>query len=62
MSGKELADRLTARHPETRVLFISGYPDDVIARRGVLDAGIALLQKPFSSAELARRMRQLLDA
>lgn len=61
MGGKELADSLTVRHPETKVLFISGYPDDAIARHGVLEAGIALLQKPFSSAELARRIRQLLD-
>lgn len=61
MGGKELADSLTVRHPETKVLFISGYPDDAIARHGVLEAGIVLLQKPFSSAELARRIRQLLD-
>ncbi len=61
MSGKELADRMALTHPSTRVLFISGYPDETIARHGVLGAGITLLQKPFSSAELATAIRRVLD-
>lgn len=61
MSGKELADKMALTHPSTRVLFISGYPDETIARHGVLGAGITLLQKPFSSAELATAVRRVLD-
>ncbi|MCJ8500143.1 LytS/YhcK type 5TM receptor domain-containing protein [Desulfatitalea alkaliphila] len=61
LDGKALQDRLTALRPEIRTLFMSGYTADVIARRGVLDADIDYLQKPFSVAILAAKVRSVLD-
>jgi signal transduction histidine kinase len=62
MSGRELWDRLRALRPDSRVLFMSGYTDDAIARHGVLEPGIAFLQKPFTPFSLAQKVRELLDA
>jgi two-component system cell cycle sensor histidine kinase/response regulator CckA len=61
MSGRELADQITAQCPQVKCLFMSGYPADFIANRGVLDAGINFLQKPFSLDTLATRVRAALD-
>jgi PAS domain S-box-containing protein len=61
MGGKELADRLKTLRPSVKVLFISGFPDEAIARHGVLTPGIAFLQKPFSPAALAQKVREVLD-
>jgi len=60
-SGPELAERLAARHPEMRVLYMSGYTDDAIVHRGVIAPGIELLEKPFTPATLTRRVRDVLD-
>ena len=62
MSGRVLWDRLRALHPGPRVLFMSGYTDDAIARHGVLEPGIAFLQKPFTPFGLAQKVRDVLDA
>jgi two-component system cell cycle sensor histidine kinase/response regulator CckA len=62
MSGRALVDALRARRPGLRALFVSGYPQEVIARRGVLDSGIEFLAKPFTPATLVVRVRALLDA
>ena len=62
MGGGELAQRLSAECPEIRVLFISGYPDDAVVRHGVVEHGSALLQKPFALSDLARKVREVLDA
>ena len=62
MSGPEVAERLRAHRPDCRVLYISGYPQDALARHGVLAPGIELLQKPFVPDDLARRVRVVLDA
>ncbi len=62
LSGRQLADELMKRRPATRVLYTSGYTDDAVVRHGVLEAGIAYLQKPFTSASLARKVRETLDA
>jgi two-component system cell cycle sensor histidine kinase/response regulator CckA len=62
MGGRELAQRLLAQRPDTRVLFLSGYTDDAIAQHGVLEAGAAFLQKPFATADLARKVRDVLSA
>ncbi|MEX2182619.1 MAG: response regulator [Gemmatimonadaceae bacterium] len=62
MSGRELADRLRAGQPGLRVLFNSGYTDDAIVRHGVLEAGVAFLQKPFTPVVLLTKVRAVLDA
>jgi PAS domain S-box-containing protein len=61
LSGRETADRLRELQPGLTVLYMSGYTDDAVVRRGVLSAGTAFVQKPFSSDELARKVRSLLD-
>ena len=61
MGGKELASRMKARFPGIRVLYISGYTDHSIVHRGILDEGVAFLQKPFSMESLARKVRAILD-
>jgi CheY-like chemotaxis protein len=62
MSGRELADRLAAQRPGLRTLFVSGYGHSALVHRGALGPGMAYLAKPFSTEELARKVRQLLDA
>ncbi len=62
MSGKELSDHVLARNPKAKVLFISGYTDDLIAHHGILDEGMNLLQKPFTHIEIATKIRQILNA
>ena len=61
MSGKELAGRLLAQRPDTRLLYMSGYDDDVIAERGALAAGVSYLAKPFTRQGLLQKIRQVLD-
>jgi two-component system cell cycle sensor histidine kinase/response regulator CckA len=61
MSGRELAARLRDRHPETRVLYMSGYTDDAVVRHGLLDASMSFLQKPFTPGVLVRKVREALD-
>ena len=62
LNGRELAERLAAERPRLRVLFMSGYTDDDVIRRGLLDPGAPFLQKPFMAADLARKVREVLDA
>jgi FixJ family two-component response regulator len=62
MSGRELAERLCAAEPGIRVLFMSGYTDDAVIRRGLLEPTMAFLGKPFTVEELARVVRRTLDA
>jgi CheY-like chemotaxis protein len=61
MSGRELAGRVSARRPEIRVLYMSGYTDNVISSGGMLERGLAFLQKPFSPATLVRKLREVLN-
>jgi two-component system, cell cycle sensor histidine kinase and response regulator CckA len=61
LSGRELARRITARHPKMRVLYMSGYTHNVIAGSGTLETGIAFLQKPFTPAGLVEKVRDVLD-
>jgi response regulator RpfG family c-di-GMP phosphodiesterase len=62
MSGKALAEQLTQIRPNLKTIFISGYPDETIAHHGILDSGIVFLQKPFTSKDLACKVRAILDA
>jgi PAS domain S-box-containing protein len=62
MGGRELAAALLARRPGLRLLYISGYTDDEVTRRGLLDAGAPFLEKPFEPEGLARRVREVLEA
>ncbi|HEX8985229.1 MAG TPA: ATP-binding protein [Bryobacteraceae bacterium] len=61
VSGRELAAQLTVLRPGLKVLFISGYTDEVIARHGIIPRGAALLEKPFSHQTLGLRVRSILD-
>jgi len=60
-SGRELGDELARRWPAVPVIFMSGYTGELIARRGMADAGIVLIPKPFTREELARAVRGALD-
>jgi PAS domain S-box-containing protein len=62
MSGRELVRKLTHKRPHLRVLYMSGYTDNVITSGGVLEPGLAFLQKPFTPASLANKVRDVLDA
>ena len=61
MRGPELGERISRLLPDTRLLYISGYPGQAIAYRGELPVGTAFLQKPFSQESLSQKIRELLD-
>jgi len=61
MSGRDLAQRLSPLRPKMKVLYMSGYSDEAIVLHGVLDPGTAFLQKPFTTASLLRKLREVLD-
>lgn len=62
LNGRGLAQRLVARRPDTKVLFMSGYQTKDLVHHGMLDADVAFLQKPFTPDGLARMVRQVLDS
>jgi PAS domain S-box-containing protein len=62
MTGPDLAKRLTAREPGMRIMFMSGYIDDSVVREEIREKGIAYLQKPFTPANLVKKVRDVLDA
>jgi signal transduction histidine kinase len=61
MSGPDLTRHVQSTYPEIAVLFMSGYTDDTIVRHGVLETGVAFIQKPFTPAGLLRKVRDVLD-
>ncbi|HMA66862.1 MAG TPA: PAS domain S-box protein, partial [Desulfosalsimonadaceae bacterium] len=61
MNGRELFAQISGVYPHVRVLYMSGYTDDVIAHHGILDQGIDFIQKPFSIKTLAAKVREVLD-
>ena len=60
MNGRELARRIAHLRPATKILFMSGYTENVIDRNGTIDPGVELLQKPFSMSELVSKVREVL--
>lgn len=62
MSGRELAQQLTPLRREMKVLYMSGYTDDAIVHHGVLDEGMAFIEKPFTANALTCKLRELLNA
>ncbi|HEY9069372.1 MAG TPA: ATP-binding protein, partial [Candidatus Ozemobacteraceae bacterium] len=61
MNGRELSDRISVMRPDIRVLYISGYTADIIARQGIVPEHVMLLEKPFSPQEFAVKVRAVLD-
>ena len=61
MSGTVMAEWLKTTDPDLKILFTSGYTDDAIAQHGVLEPGVAFLDKPYTQAALTRRVREMLD-
>jgi PAS domain S-box-containing protein len=61
MDGKTLYEKAKQIHPELKVLFMSGYPDEIISPRGILTANAPFLQKPFNSQKLAQKIREILN-
>ncbi len=61
MNGREVATQISVVRPNASILFMSGYTANVIAHRGVLDAGVQYLQKPFTPESLARKVREVLS-
>ena len=62
LNGRELADVLRRQRPALRVLYVSGYPADVISRTGAVDSGVEFLEKPFTTQTLLARVGAVLDA
>jgi two-component system cell cycle sensor histidine kinase/response regulator CckA len=62
MNGRELAQRVSEIRPNVKVLYMSGYTENVIGHNGTLDAGVRLLQKPFNLRDLKDKVREVLDA
>jgi CheY-like chemotaxis protein len=62
MGGRELVERLRARHPELRVLFMSGYADKLMTSNRAVRMGTAYLEKPFTAELLMQRLREVLEA
>jgi CheY-like chemotaxis protein len=62
VGGRELAERLLAKDPDLRILYLSGYTDDAVVRNGVLRDQVQFLQKPFTPAAFSQKVREVLDS
>jgi len=62
MNGRELAQRISEIRPNVKILYMSGYTENVIGHNGMLDAGVRLLQKPFNLRDLKDKVREVLDS
>jgi two-component SAPR family response regulator len=61
MKGPDVASKVREIHRDVKVLYTSGYTENVVVRQGLLDKGTAFLEKPFTPDRLARRVRRILD-
>jgi signal transduction histidine kinase/CheY-like chemotaxis protein len=61
MSGRQLAEKILKRRPDTKIVYMTGYTDDMVVQHKVLEPGVQLLQKPFTKIELAQKVRATLD-
>jgi CheY-like chemotaxis protein len=61
MSGRQLAENILRKDPRTKIMYMTGYTDDMVVQHKVLEPGVQLLQKPFTRAELALKVRSTLD-
>lgn len=61
MNGRELAGKIKEIHPETTVMYMSGYTDDIISKHGVLEEDVHFLNKPFTPSILATKIREILE-
>ena len=62
VSGRELAEQLTRKRPDMKVLYMSGYTDNAVVNSGLLHKEVAFLQKPFTPAALAQKVREVLES
>jgi FixJ family two-component response regulator len=61
MSGRQLAEEILKQRPKTKIMYMTGYTDDMVVQHKVLEPGVQLLQKPFNKTELALKVRSTLD-
>jgi len=61
MSGRQLAEKILSKRPQTRIVYMTGYTDDMVVQHKVLEPGVQLLQKPFTKSDLALKVRSTLD-
>jgi CheY-like chemotaxis protein len=61
MSGAQLAENILTKRPQTRIVYMTGYTDDMVVQHKVLEPGVNLLQKPFNRIDLALKVRSTLD-
>jgi CheY-like chemotaxis protein len=62
MNGREVAERLLPQRPGLKVLYMSGYAEQAVINRGIMESGFAFLQKPFTQHALVSKVREVLDA
>ncbi len=62
LSGRGVADHVVSQRPGMKVLYISGFPGNAIVHHGVLDVGVAYLQKPFTPDSLVTKVREVLES
>ena len=61
ISGRQLAERIHKKHPQTKIIYMTGYTDDMVVQHKVLEPGVNMLQKPFTRLDLASKVRSTLD-